>query len=510
MESAKITIRNYRNIPYNNPLTFEVNEGITFILGVNNIGKSNSLKFFYEFRGVFNNGYGTSGNKINVPVYSPTYANIKNQNSESNTIEVICESIGFKYSFILNPLHSELADSQANVLFQKSPIYDDSTKNFDWRDLGILHNLFTNHLYFGSFRTTIGQTTGDYFDVLIGERFIQQWDIWANGMTIAKRNKVKKLEEELKELFGFEKFEIRVASDKRNLIINTEDGSFNLDELGGGISHFILVLGNALIKEPDFILIDEPENALHPKMQELFIRTLASKAKIGLIATSHSIGLARSTADKIFSLVKDENKRLKLVEFGNNYKPSVTSAINEMGYSQFVEIGGNHILLVEGKTEIKIFKEILRMYGIDQHFIISFLGGRNFINGDSYDELNELKRLNAKSYNVIFDSERESANAELKEDFKKFIENCKLLEFNVFPTDYYATDNYITQDALDIIEGIGKYTALSPFENINKSTNKWGKSRNWLMFREMKREDFKGTGLDKFITDSLIPLIKDS
>lgn len=49
-------------------------------------------------------------------------------------------------------------------------------------------------------------------------------------------------------------------------------------------------------------------------MQEIFIRTLASKAKkYGLVATSHSIGLARSVgADKIYSLSKKPDGKLNL------------------------------------------------------------------------------------------------------------------------------------------------------------------------------------------------------
>ena len=46
MENVKITIRNYRSIPFNNPVSYDMGEGITFILGVNNIGKSNLIKNF--------------------------------------------------------------------------------------------------------------------------------------------------------------------------------------------------------------------------------------------------------------------------------------------------------------------------------------------------------------------------------------------------------------------------------------------------------------------------------
>jgi recombinational DNA repair ATPase RecF len=52
-ESIEITIRNYRNIAYNNPITLKVKPGITFILGVNNVGKSNLLRFFLRIKAYF-------------------------------------------------------------------------------------------------------------------------------------------------------------------------------------------------------------------------------------------------------------------------------------------------------------------------------------------------------------------------------------------------------------------------------------------------------------------------
>ena len=103
-----------------------------------------------------------------------------------------------------------------------------------------------------------------------------------------------------------------VSQNRDHLLITTDEGRFKLDELGDGLSHFIVVLGNAMIKRPAWILIDEPEIGLHPKMQELFVRVLASKARHGLIATSHSVGLARSVADQVLMMTKEPNGRRRL------------------------------------------------------------------------------------------------------------------------------------------------------------------------------------------------------
>ena len=508
MNPVTVQLRNYRSIPFNNPIEFDVGDGITVITGINNIGKSNLLKFFYEFRNSINSYNSISNSNSQLGFQSGLFfSNVKNQNSDENNIE-----IKFTYNtheVFLNIEPRDILNLDDSFYKQTSTI----TQGINDDELKMISRLFWDSMYVGPFRTPTFQTTGNYYDIRIGHSFILDWDTWANGGNTTTRRKIKQLKDELKTLFGFNNFDIYPNKENTNLIVETDNGIFNLDELGGGISHFILVLANALIRQPSYILVDEPENGLHPKMQEMFLRTLASKAKIGLIATSHSIGLARSVgADRIYTMSKDLSQKLVLTKFGERHTQTIRDAINELGYSQFVELGGDNILLVEGRTDIKSFKEILKLYKIEQHFIILDLGGSNFINKESYYELSELKRLNAKSYSVIFDSEFTKDNDLPKKAFQDFIHNCKSLSFNVFATDCHSTENYITQEAIEKVIGnqypaLSKYESLESIERKEKST-KWGKNQNWLMFREMKKEDFKNTKLHNFITDVLIPLTK--
>jgi predicted ATP-dependent endonuclease of OLD family len=508
MKSGKITFKNYRNIPFDNPITLEIKQGITFILGINNIGKSNILKFFYEFNGLkdFINqpivNQIAFGTKDSIPV-----SQILNQKNHTRDLEIKLDVNNVIFDFKFKPQNNDYSSLALSGTCTKQNS-EDQTINSE--ELGVFTELFSNTLYIGSFRNASFNSTGTYYNIQIGTQFVTTWNQWANGQDAIKRNKISELVNELKELFDFAIFEISVNPESTKMLIRNENGSFYLDELGGGISHFIIVLGNALIQEPSFVLIDEPENALHPKLQQTFVTALASKSKYGLIATSHSIGLARSVADNIYHLGKNEkNNRLSLEDFGKSYKPTLMNSLNELGYSQFVEIGGNNILLVEGRTDIKSFKEILKKYKIEHHFILIDLGGSNFINGDSYEELEELKRLNAKSYSVIFDSEISQEGEEMQQKFKDFKSNCEKLNFNIFETEFHSTENYITQKAINKVIGpnypvLGKYESLESPERKENNT-KWGKSDNWKMFKEMTKDDFIGTKLDVFIMEKLYP-----
>src|SRR5438445_3480736 len=50
-----LVLKNYRCFTDSNPAHFSIKSGLTGIIGVNNSGKTTILKFFYEFRNIFQN-----------------------------------------------------------------------------------------------------------------------------------------------------------------------------------------------------------------------------------------------------------------------------------------------------------------------------------------------------------------------------------------------------------------------------------------------------------------------
>jgi ABC-type cobalamin/Fe3+-siderophores transport system ATPase subunit len=500
MSQYTIEIQNYRSIPHGRPLNLEISDGITFILGINNAGKTNLLKLFYELRPLFQaiiEGHGRGNYQLQV-----NFDAMANRECLEHPIQLRVTHDSACCELTVSP--------PANPHASVCPLTV-TTSGFGRGDTTAqeIGKFFRSAMCIPPVRSLTRGVSAPTSDVRIGTDFVRSWDEWANGEDIQARKKIAGLKRELKELFQFNHFELQVSNDRQSLLITNDDGTFRIDELGDGISHFIAVLGNVLLKQPSFLLIDEPENGLHPKMQELFIRALAAKSQRGLIATSHSIGLARSVADRIFSLTRNPVEGPKFSPFGEHHIPTISQSLSELGYSQFVEIGGNNLLLVEGRTDIKSFREILRKYGLDQHFLIWSLGGGEFIVQDATkiaDELNELRRLNPKSISVVFDSEKTSNTMHFDPRFEVFSKVCSKIGFKVFATEFHSTENYITQAAIDAVIG-SKFKALQPFEKLGASAPAWDKNKNWLMFREMKVEDFKDTQLDKFITGVLKPLV---
>ncbi len=116
----------------------------------------------------------------------------------------------------------------------------------------------------------------------------------------------------LPEEIGFERLEIRMP----DIVLITESGDFSLDAMSGGIGD---ILGMAwqihmygADKKNCTILIDEPENHLHPNMQRNFLPSFKTAfPDYKFIIATHSPFIVSSEPNAaIYALLFNENKKV--------------------------------------------------------------------------------------------------------------------------------------------------------------------------------------------------------
>jgi energy-coupling factor transporter ATP-binding protein EcfA2 len=349
-------------------------------------------------------------------------------------------------------------------------------------------------LYIGPFRNTINTGSNDnYFDIAVGQSFIKLWGNYKSG-DIKKHNElIWQVTRDISAIFELD-LEINPSPDDQTLQINVGGRSFKLNELGAGIAQFIVVLGTVAIRVPTFVLIDEPELNLHPSLQLSFLTTLASYAQKGVLFSTHIIGLARAMADRVYAVkrIKQGESEVSPLEG----VPRYSEFLGELSYNGYQELGFDKILLVEGPTEVRTLQQFLRQLKKDHKIVLLQLGGRSMINGSREQELQELTRI-SKNISAVIDSERSAAGAPLESSRQAFVEVCKKVGINCHVLERRATENYLTGDAIRTAAG-STYRALGPYETLT-APNNWGKSKNWLIARQMQLDDLAGTDLRKIL-----------
>lgn len=517
MNEWSIQVKNYRSFSDSNPLNLTIKKGFTAFVGPNNAGKSTVLKFFYEFKSIIrslssnldailNPKIGLTAN-FDLPVQD-NYAVFHKYNDRPISVKISVEDVQLYFDIPKNegsnpPISNVFLDVDGVRYIDPSSISmgDVEKIKYQKKRLNPLREVlksFDKVLYIPAFRNAIniGDANNKYFAIPVGSGFIKTWNEWKNGHSTQERESSLQVEKDIKDVLGYSEFAINVSKDLSAILLVINGKNYTMHEVGAGIMQFVIVFVLAALRKPDYILIDEPELNLHPALQQKFLTKLAHYAKNGVLFATHSVGLARAVSDDIYTLTMVDNvSRIDIFGKGNNF----SEMLGEMGFSTWNDIGFEKILLVEGATDVCLFQELLRELKKDVKVAIISLGGSDMINGNRARELSEIQRIK-KEIHCWIDSEKDNASSDIPKDRKEFVDNCKNLGIEVTVSERRATDNYLTESAIQKVKG-KKYRALGPYDNIKKSTASWGKNESWLIAREMKSDDIKETDLGKFLLE---------
>lgn len=521
LPSCEITVKNYRGFSDQSPLYLSLSSEFTALVGPNNSGKSTAVRLFYELRNVFDSlkaGWAMESLVRPEPVdFEPLGVEdaaelLHDRNNRDLEIvfdfpEAAENQIGrvvitilrvkprkFRASLFLGGESRRITGlnftpGKINITYEGGSL---TTPDFD--NVFSFFGALSNTLYIGPFRNALGMGAGTYYDLHLGSNFIKIWDEWKNGHLRSRTQAVQRVLDDLRNIFGFSQLDINAAATKTDLQAAVDGRSYRLREMGAGLSQFLVVFASAAFNKPSLLLVDEPELNLHPALQADFLTSLASYAENGILFATHSLGLARTMAESIYSFQRSEHGFVsRLIED----TPEFAEFAGEMSFSAFKEMGHDTILLVEGIHEIKTIQQLLRLLKKDHRIVMIPLGGSQYITGGRQQELAELKRL-TDNVAVLIDSEKPSASAAMDRKREEFIKDCRALGFNTHVTERRAFENYLSEDAVRAVKG-QLYRALQPFELLRDAVPAWGKHENWRIAREMSRADVLVTDVGRFL-----------
>jgi predicted ATPase len=522
---GELTLKNYRCFPDDLPCRFTVRPGFIAFVGPNNAGKSSLLRFFYEFRNLFQSL--VSADAIQTLIRGRKY-NFGPPKSVKDLNELFCDSnerdltIEIKlhspaqaafplpksvvitvprgtnqYSATFIAPTGQMQNVDDNMVQEKTIVFRaDNNMRLDMTGFYELMAMLASTLYVGPFRNIINVGTNEeYFDIQIGQAFVRAWRNYKSGDTRRDSLAALRVSTDLEKLFGFRRLEINASQSDDTLQVIIDDKPYKLNEIGTGFAQFMITLTNAAIKKPRVILIDEPEMSLHPSLQLDFLTTLGSYASDGVIFSTHNIGLARAAADAVYGVRRLAQSKSEIYSLED--MPRLSEFVGELSFFGYRELGFDKILLVEGPTDVRTMQQFLRMVGKDHKVVILHLGGSAMINGKRDVELQEIRRISDHVFALI-DSERTSAGAAISSDRGEFQARCQAAQISCTILQRRAIENYLSEQAVKTIKG-DNYRALGPYEDLKAVSPAWAKEENWKIARAMSISDLDSTDLKDFL-----------
>ena len=517
----KITliVQNYRC--FVRPVQIPIAPDFTAFVGVNNAGKSALMRFLLELRPIFNSfanprtlaealhkgiavGFNETldatevfSNQNRDPLLFRFEFEWPNRATAPNnlaTAEFSIQRDNRCRGLLTNNAGQQIGGGVTNVI---SPEALQNEANSHVVNVGVLLEILTklgNTLYIGPFRNTVSVgTNNNYIDIQIGEAFINQFRRLKTGDTKQHNDDILRLTDDIARIFEFSSLNIDTTPDNKSLHITVDGRPYKQHELGSGLAQFIIVFANASTRKPAYVLIDEPELGLHPRLQLDFLTTLASYATEGVWFSTHSLGLARSITDRIYSVQRVSAGNSHVLPFGAQSR--LSEFLGEMSFAAHKELGFEKVLLVEGPTEVKTLQQMFRKFGVEHRIVILPVSGR--FNVGMREELEEVMRISS-NVSALLDSEKNASGDDLSQQRKDFVSLCAELGINCHVLAKRATENYFPDEIVKQVFG-ENYVGLTEFQKLKDVAKPWSKNQNWLLARAMTKEQISATDLGEFI-----------
>lgn len=262
----------------------------------------------------------------------------------------------------------------------------------------------------------------------------------------------------------------------------------NAEDCGLGLQDLLVILSYALDENNDVLMIEEPENHIHPDMQRKLLNFLKNNTDKQYIFTTHSnVFLDNAYIDTVYYCsIKDD-------EVTVTDETSKAFILNELGYSIADNLVSDLIILTEGPSDKPVLEELLLKMCIIPKYNIKFWA----MGGDIMDK--QDLSVFVQNYKVMALIDKDPGSSTVRD---KLTKKCNENNIPVTQLERYSIENYFTLDVLkkvfhsQISESV---TAIDPNIKLENQIGIDVKKNNRKIAKEINLCDIEGTDLNEFL-----------
>jgi len=262
----------------------------------------------------------------------------------------------------------------------------------------------------------------------------------------AEQQQFRRAQDWIRELLGVSDLEIEMPPDEYAIILNMYGNRLPLASFGTGVHELVIICTALAVYQDRVVCIEEPEIHLHPGLLRRFMRFLTRTSNRYFIATHSNVLLDADVPINVYHVSHDGNaSRVRKADTSEHGR----AVVRDLGFKASDLLQTNGIIWVEGPSDRIYINKWLDLFGSEFvegiDYSIMFYGGACLANLTAADsgptaDFIELLRINQNAI-VVIDRDATTGEAPLR-DYKERIQR-EIAEGKCWITQGREIENYL-------------------------------------------------------------------